>query len=405
MNNVFMKRLAIMAVVLLVSVMAQAKEGIHFIEGSWADVQAEAKKQNKPIFMDAYAAWCGPCRLMAHTVFRDKKVGEFYNKNFINYKLDMEKGEAVALAKEFDIKYYPTYLYFTPDGKIVHRELGKMTEDEFIKVGETALAGMKGSPGLIERFNKGERDTAFLFALIVETEKTDSIMNKKAVDAYLQLQKPEHLLNRHNWLVFQDYNNDINSADYKYVLDNRKKFNDVYGKKEVDEVLYVKALDAMREAARTKNEKLFEQSKTILAGSDDPDIKKEATIAELNYYKSKNDWDNFKKLAVNFVNNFAKEDADALNFISREFYRNLNDQNSLKLAEEWIKKSISIEKDYANMETYANILYALKRPADAEKVANEALALAKQTGHVCGQECNGTEDLKKKVEAGKKNKK
>lgn len=391
-----------MVVVLLTSVMVQAKEGIHFIEGSWAEVKAEAKKQNKPIFMDAYASWCGPCRLMAATVFKDKKVAEFYNKNFINYKLDMEKGEAVALSKEFDIKYYPTYLYFTPDGEIIHRELGKMSEEEFIKVGETALASKKGATGLIDRFNKGERDTALLYEVILKTEDNDSITNKKAVEAYLQQQKPEDLLNRHNWLVFQDYSDDINSASYKYVLDNREKFNKAYGKKEVDEILYVKALDAIREAGRTNNEKLYKQAKQVLAAADDVDIKKEEALAELTYYKNKKDWEGYKKQAAVFVNNYAKNDADALNFISREFYKNLDDINSLKLAEEWIKKSISIEKEYANMETYANILYALKRPADAEKIANEALALAKQTGHVCGQECNGIEDLKKKVEAGKK---
>lgn len=35
--------------------------GIQFIEANWNKALEEAKKQNKLIFLDAYATWCGPC--------------------------------------------------------------------------------------------------------------------------------------------------------------------------------------------------------------------------------------------------------------------------------------------------------------------------------------------------------
>ena len=52
-------------------------QGINFFEGSFQEVKAEAKKQNKIIFIDCYTSWCGPCKWMAKNVFTDKKVGDF----------------------------------------------------------------------------------------------------------------------------------------------------------------------------------------------------------------------------------------------------------------------------------------------------------------------------------------
>ena len=79
---------------------AQTTTGIKFFEGSWEEVLAEAKKQNKPVFVDAYTSWCGPCKWMAKNIFTLESIGEFFNKNFVNYKFNMEKGEGPAFARK-----------------------------------------------------------------------------------------------------------------------------------------------------------------------------------------------------------------------------------------------------------------------------------------------------------------
>ena len=55
---------------------APAKVGINFFEGSWSDVLAEAKKQNKYIFLDTYAEWCSPCKWMEKNIFTKDSVGK-----------------------------------------------------------------------------------------------------------------------------------------------------------------------------------------------------------------------------------------------------------------------------------------------------------------------------------------
>lgn len=112
----------------------EGKTGIQFFEGRWKDALAKAKKENKLIFLDAYASWCGPCKLMQARTFPDKKVGEFFNKRFVSVKIDMEKGEGPALADRYPLQGYPTLFFMNADGKVIREVLGAHNPDELLAV-------------------------------------------------------------------------------------------------------------------------------------------------------------------------------------------------------------------------------------------------------------------------------
>jgi len=107
-------------------------KGIDFKDISFEEALALAEKENKLVFLDAYAVWCGPCKMMDRTTFRSEKVGRLFNKNFINIKIDMEKGEGPALARKYQVTAYPTFFVLNPDGKMVKRIIGYMGEDQLI---------------------------------------------------------------------------------------------------------------------------------------------------------------------------------------------------------------------------------------------------------------------------------
>ena len=113
--------------------------GIKFFQGSLKEAKAKAKKENKLIFIDCYTTWCGPCKSMAKKTFVNKEVGEYYNKNFICLKMDMEKGEGIKIAGNYSIEAYPTYLFLDSKGEVKHRDLGFIDATRFIEVGKTAL--------------------------------------------------------------------------------------------------------------------------------------------------------------------------------------------------------------------------------------------------------------------------
>lgn len=118
---------------------AKEKKGISFFKGSWKEALAKSKKENKPVFVDIYATWCGPCKMMSRLVFTQKDVGEFYNENFINVKVDAEKGEGRAIARKYNVRAYPTLLYVDGDGQIQKFTEGARGGDKLIKLGQQVL--------------------------------------------------------------------------------------------------------------------------------------------------------------------------------------------------------------------------------------------------------------------------
>jgi thiol:disulfide interchange protein len=113
---------------------------IHFIEDAWTAALKQAAAENKYIFVDAYASWCGPCKMLKATTFKDSKVAAFFNKNFVNVSLDMEKGIGPKLAAEWRMEAYPTLIIFTPQGKAVLGSVGYIKAGELLKFGQEALA-------------------------------------------------------------------------------------------------------------------------------------------------------------------------------------------------------------------------------------------------------------------------
>lgn len=115
------------------------EEGIQFYKGTWEEALPFAKKANKIIFLNIYATWCGPCKMLKRNTFSNSETGTFYNQNFINVALDGEKGEGAALAKKYAIRGYPSLLFINSDGKIVKQTAGFHNSNQLIKLGQQLI--------------------------------------------------------------------------------------------------------------------------------------------------------------------------------------------------------------------------------------------------------------------------
>ncbi len=109
-------------------------KGIRFHEfESFASIKEMAKKEDKPIFIDFYALWCGPCIWMDDEVFSNEYVREFMNEHFINYKINIDTREGKAIANQYDIKHLPSSVIITAQGKVLGMESNYMNKNKFMK--------------------------------------------------------------------------------------------------------------------------------------------------------------------------------------------------------------------------------------------------------------------------------
>jgi thioredoxin 1 len=113
--------------------------GIQFVEADWTKAVAEAKKQKKMIFIDAYTSWCGPCRMLKQNTFTDKAAGDFFNKHFINIALDMEKGDGLAFAQKYQVAAYPTLFIMDAEEKSVTTSEGYINPAQLIEFGKYVI--------------------------------------------------------------------------------------------------------------------------------------------------------------------------------------------------------------------------------------------------------------------------
>ncbi|MCG8580130.1 MAG: thioredoxin family protein [Bacteroidales bacterium] len=117
----------------------EKNQGIQFEKGSWHEVLELAQKENKPIFLDIYASWCGPCKKIKANTFPNADVGAYFNEHFISYALDAEKGEGIMLARKYKVSGYPTLLFIDGKGKVIARTMGYHNAEELLDVGRQII--------------------------------------------------------------------------------------------------------------------------------------------------------------------------------------------------------------------------------------------------------------------------
>ncbi len=98
-----------------------------------------AKETEKLIFLDIYTDWCMPCKMMDENIFSDKKLGEYYNEQFISMKVNAEKGKGIDIANKYRVQAYPTLLFLDSKGKVIVTKMGSASRREMYELAEEAL--------------------------------------------------------------------------------------------------------------------------------------------------------------------------------------------------------------------------------------------------------------------------
>lgn len=174
----------------LLPLLGWAQQGINFEHVSLEIALSQAQKENKLVFIDFYTDWCAPCKMMANGIFKETVVGDEYNKNYINIKVNAEK-EGVQAAKKYGVNAYPTLMFVNKDGDVMYKKVGTTDLDGVLRMSKEALISLKSGSSLADlekEYPNNRTNEAFLKLYI---DKSIQLGNKpyEAIEDYLKVQK------------------------------------------------------------------------------------------------------------------------------------------------------------------------------------------------------------------------
>lgn len=380
-------RIFVLLIAIFVFTTVQAQEGISFVH-SLEEALVQAKKENKPIFMDAYTVWCGPCIKMNKEVFIKKEVGDFYNENFINVKMDMEKGEGIALTDKYMVFLYPTLLFLDKNGEEIHRVAGFRNAPQFLELGEKAKDPANSSASMEERYASGERKPDFLLEYATSLYESGKGGHETVIHEFLKTQ--DDWSQEINLKLIYKMVETVDSPLFAYLRDNQNQFeayvpsNRIRGR--IDELIYNNIYKLGANPELTDIEKIFKIAYP------------EKSEVLMDNYKMRHFVDTeqpaaFANAATEYVKKHKITDWSELNEIAWNFYEYVEDRKLLKKGLKIAKKSVKSEKNYYNLDTMASIYYRLNNKKKAIKIANQAIAI----GKAAGDDVASTENLLKQI--------
>ena len=377
-------------------------------EYSWNQVKEKARAEKKYIFVDCYATWCKPCKLMDLNVFSNDTVSEFLNKYFISVRMQIDStnsdSESVrrfrTVAREFESKYkikeLPSYLFFSSDGQVVHKEVGGKNVSQFLNILKDAINANKQMYSKLKKWQEQNVPIAELPVLAEELRKNgeDSFafaVVKDYVGNYLYKKSEETLLTKENLFFFQKYEQALSSKDkiFQFYINKPGKIDSIIGykgftKERINKIITKEEITPqLIQATNDGKTPNWERIHRRIRKKYGPDLAFENVInTKIRWFKERKDGKGYVKSLMTLWNAQKKEfqtyGSLYLNNAAWAVCVYSENKQELNTALLWINLALSEEmKPSAGMlDTKANILYKLGYKNEAISIEEDVVKLA-----------------------------
>jgi len=367
--------------ILLLSGAALKGQGIDFFHGSWAEALEKAKSEQKLIFVDAYAVWCGPCKRMAANVFPDPKVGEFFNANFVCMKIDMEKTENAEFASKYPVSAYPTLIFIDKDGKITLKQVGAQQVEGLLELGKKALGAMDKIEDMDAAYAEGNRDPKFLFDYVKALNRAAK-PSLKITNEYLATQKD--LSTEFNRRFLYEGATESDSRVFDLLLQQRAGVAALFGQEALDNRIEQACRKTVKKAIEFRSETLLAEAKEKMKAGRPTRAESFNFEADMAYFSAVKDSKKYLKAAAGFQKSTVKNSAAGLHRLVQEMLRAFPDDANL------LSQAAGYEKTAAENgglpEYYLTLADIYKRQGKRE----DALKTARKGLEVIGDKPDGS---------------
>jgi len=354
---------------------------IHFETNAWNEILAKAKTENKPIFVDFYAEWCGPCKMMSNQVFTNKDVATYYNANFISVKIDAEKQEA-ALVEKTGITAYPSLYYFMPDGTVITKQIGALNAKQFKSFGQSVvdMIGItKKLPELEAAYTKNPQDlqatTTYIKALTLSNQlaKADSLAT-----IYLPKIAEKDLEKAENWEIVSRYVKNFESCEFQYVLTHAKSFLELYGEEAYSNFFYQAMNTTFEKVVKAQNyeglapiKKYYVQFNQQMGS----EFKEQYLISSVDmyYYNAIGNKEKYIELMISQTDTYLLENGEELIKRIFEIVQKYDTKPALDKALTWAQKLAKKEDNSLSNYVLATVYFKQGNKVEAKKYLDTAM--------------------------------
>lgn len=363
-------------VLILASISRGASAGIEFFKGSWEEALAEAKSQDKLIFIDAYTVWCGPCKYMAASIFPDARVGDFFNQNFISVKLDMEKGESETFRAKHRVTAYPTFFFVNGNDEEVHTMRGAMQADQLIQHGQQAIAKMDPIETYAAAYKAGDRSADLIYKYtraMIRNGQPHLLVANDYVRSQQNLNTPDNL--RYLLLAATE----MDSRLFDLLIEYKKQVVALAGQDAFNAQVLTACKKTAAKAREFKDHELLTKTWATMKAHYPAKAAAFELETEMDYCSEHNDAAGYTKAAQAHARTI-QDDPDALlKLAERTVQRFSGDDRSMALAEEVAQRATTRGEGYRYLYTYASVLNQRGKKEEALAAANRALEITKQS--------------------------
>lgn len=230
--------------VFLVVTLGNLSAQMVLFKGTFEEAVKRAKEENKDLFVDFYADWCGPCKAMAQEVFTRPEVGEYFNARFICLQVNVEAKENAEVVKTYRVTALPT-MVFIRNGKELRRIQGTMASPAFIKEAKIALGEELSFEQVYDKFKKNKKDFELQQQLLLdapvffasrqgyEREKWGPRIENLFSD-YVKNKKLENMVNEPDFTILTMYHTQTSKQDpiFDFIVAHFNEYAQVVGKEQ-----------------------------------------------------------------------------------------------------------------------------------------------------------------------------